>query len=70
MMANRRLYVPTIRLVRLGTVVKEFQIPRSSLTPRHPERTTYGYGIEIQTGTDRKLVWPSVTTMTISWSGT
>jgi hypothetical protein len=53
-----------IRLVRLGTVVKEFQTPWPSLAPRHPEpqqtdtvkklipATTGSY----YTGTDRELV--------------
>jgi len=56
MTASRSLSVPTIRLVRLRTAVKEFQTPRSSLTARHPQRTTNGYGTEIDTGTDRKPV--------------
>ena len=56
MTVNRSLSVPTIRLVRLRTVVKEFQTPRSSLTARHPQRTTNGYGKGIDTGTDRKPV--------------
>ena len=56
MRACRRLSVLTIRLVRLGTAVKEFQTPLPSLTPRHPQRTTYGYGKEIDTGNNMKLV--------------
>jgi hypothetical protein len=56
MTASRRLSVLTIRLVRLGIAVKEFQICRFSFTPRNPECTTNGYGKEIQTATDRKLV--------------
>ena len=38
------------------TAVKELQTARSSLTARHPERTTNGYDKEIDTGTDRKTV--------------
>ena len=49
--ASRRLSVLTIRLVRLRTVGKELQKPPppSYRTPRHPERTTNGYGKEIDT---------------------
>jgi hypothetical protein len=56
MAASRRLSVLTIRLVRLGTAVKELQTPRSSPTRRHPQRTANGYGKEIDIGTDSKLV--------------
>jgi hypothetical protein len=52
MTTTRRLSVLTIRLMRLGTVVKEFQIPLPSVTGR----TTNCYGKEIDTGTHRKLV--------------
>ena len=56
MIANRLLSLRMVRLVKLGTVMKEFQTPLSPLTPRHPERTTNGYDKVIDTGTDRKLV--------------
>ena len=56
MIASRRQSLRMVRLVKLGTVMKEFQTPLSPLTPRHPERTTNGYDKEIDTGTDRKLV--------------
>jgi len=56
MTASRLLSVLTIRIVRLQKVAKEFETLRSSLTARHPERTTNGYGKEIDTGADRKLV--------------
>jgi hypothetical protein len=45
------------RLVRLRTVVKEFRIHQHYVT----ERTTNGYGKAVDTGTDSKLVLPSVT---------
>ena len=69
MTASRLLFVLTIRLVRLGIVVKEFQISRYSLAARHPEHTTNGYGKETHTATHRKLVQPSVTTVITWWSG-
>ena len=56
MTASRLLSVLTIREVRLGTVVREFQTPRSFLTPGHSERTTNKCGKEIYTGIDRRLV--------------
>ena len=50
MTARRRQYVLRIRVVRLGILVKEFQILRSSVNPSHPQRTTNGNGNEIDNG--------------------
>jgi len=38
---NKKKYVSVLRIrsVILGTVVKEFQIPWSLLTPHHPQHT-------------------------------
>jgi len=63
MNASRLMSVFTNRLMCLGIVVKEFQTPRSSVTPPHPQSTANKYGKEIYTGTDRKLVKPSETGM-------
>ena len=45
----------SIRSVSLRTVVEEFQIPCSSLTPRHSQHTKNVHDTEIHTSTDRKL---------------
>jgi len=55
MKASRILSVVTISSVRLGTVVKKFQIPCSFLNPRHPQHTKNVHAKEIHTGTGRKL---------------
>jgi hypothetical protein len=69
MTASRRLSLDRIRSVRLGTVVKEFQISRSFLAPQHPQHTKNAHDKEIHSGTDRKSHQFS-TMVDTSWSGT
>jgi hypothetical protein len=70
MKASRILSAVNISSVRLETVVKQFQIPWSFLTPRHPQHTKNVHAKEIYTDTDRKLYKPLVAQMMINtWSG-
>ena len=55
MTASRSLSVVSIRSVSLGTVVKEFQITWSFLTPHNPQHTKNQHAKGIYTGSDRKV---------------
>jgi len=55
MRSSRSSPVVRNRLVRLGTMVKEFQILWSLHIPHQPQHTKNVHDTEIHTGTDRKL---------------